>query len=105
MRTTLAAGQPVVVTGCGTSEHGALATTEILREATGSALVSSAQAFELSLDPPSSGLVIGISHEGATTATNAALVAARAAGAATALDHRHLAIARCRAGRRRRGDP
>ena len=33
IRTTLAAGDPVVVTGCGTSEHGALAAVEILREA------------------------------------------------------------------------
>ena len=47
--------------------------------------IRSAQAFELSLEPPSSGLVIGISHEGATGATNAALTAARAAGASTAL--------------------
>ena len=85
IRSALDQGHPVVVTGCGTSEHGAVAAAEILQEATGSPLVSSAQAFELSLDPPSSGLVIGISHEGATTATNAALAAARAAGAATAL--------------------
>jgi glucosamine--fructose-6-phosphate aminotransferase (isomerizing) len=85
IRTTLAAGQPVVVTGCGTSEHGALGVTEILREATGSPLVRSEQAFELSLDRPASGLVIGISHEGSTAATNAALEAARGAGARTAL--------------------
>jgi glucosamine--fructose-6-phosphate aminotransferase (isomerizing) len=85
IRGALDRGQPVVVTGCGTSEHGAVAAVEILQEATGSPLVSAAQAFELSLDPPSSGLVIGISHEGATTATNAALAAARAAGASTAL--------------------
>ena len=89
-------GTPVVVTGCGTSEHGALAVVEILREALRSSDVRapghstahepvSAQAFELSLDPPSSGLVIGISHEGATGATNAALAAARAAGAGTAI--------------------
>jgi len=58
---------------------------EILREATGSARISSAQAFELALDPPAAGLVIGISHEGGTTATNAALGAARQAGASTAL--------------------
>jgi fructoselysine-6-P-deglycase FrlB-like protein len=45
----------------------------------------SAQAFELSLDPPSTGLVIGISHEGGTAATNAALEASRSAGARTAL--------------------
>ena len=84
---TVRAGSPVVVTGCGTSEHGAIAVAEILREAIpgGAALIWSAQAFELSLDAPASGLVIGISHEGATGATNAALSAARAAGAATAL--------------------
>ncbi len=45
----------------------------------------SAQAFELALDPPGGGLVIGISHEGGTTATIAALRAARAGGARTAL--------------------
>jgi len=78
-------GQPVVITGCGTSEHGALAAAEILRDAAGSPLVSSAQAFELAQDPPASGLVIAISHEGGTAATNAALAAARRAGARTAL--------------------
>jgi fructoselysine-6-P-deglycase FrlB-like protein len=61
-----------------------MAVAEILTEALGSPVVA-AQAFELSLDPPSGGLVIGISHEGGTTATNAALTAARAAGARTAL--------------------
>lgn len=81
----IAAGAPVIVTGCGTSEHGAIAVAEMLREATGSPLVTSAQAFELSLDPPARGVVIGISHEGATGATNAALTAARDGGAATAL--------------------
>jgi glucosamine--fructose-6-phosphate aminotransferase (isomerizing) len=96
IRRAIRVGTPVVVTGCGTSEHGALAVVEILREAlrtsdvrapghsTAHELVS-AQAFELSLDPPASGLVIGISHEGATGATNAALTAARAAGAGTAI--------------------
>jgi glucosamine--fructose-6-phosphate aminotransferase (isomerizing) len=82
---TIAAGSPVAVTGCGTSEHAALAVVEILREATGSHLITSAQAFELAQEPPSRGLVIGISHEGATGATNAALVAARDAGCQTAL--------------------
>jgi fructoselysine-6-P-deglycase FrlB-like protein len=82
---TIRAGSLVVVTGCGTSEHGALGVVEILREATGSQLITSAQAFELSLEPPTAGLVVGISHEGATGATNAALTAARAAGCRTAL--------------------
>lgn len=85
VRATLDRGQAIIVTGCGTSEHGAIAVAEVLREASGSRLVSDAQAFELSLDAPSSGLVIGVSHEGATTATNAALSAAHAAGARTAL--------------------
>jgi len=96
VRSALRSGHPVVVTGCGTSEHGAIAVAEILREAVAAAgirppghssrqAISDAQAFELSLDAPSSGLVIGVTHEGATTATNAALTAARAAGAATAL--------------------
>lgn len=85
VRRTLDDRGSVVVTGCGTSEHGALAVTEILVEATGSRSIVSAQAFELSLDPPANGLVIGISHEGATGATNAALTAARAAGAGTAI--------------------
>ena len=85
---TVRAGWPVVVTGCGTSENGAIASAEILREALGAAgpaSVWSAQALELALDPPTAGLVIGISHEGATWATNRALSAARAAGASTAI--------------------
>ncbi len=90
IRTTLQAGEPVVVTGCGTSEHGAQGTADILREAARAvglteASVEAAQAFELSLDPPSRGLVIGVSHEGATGATNAVLAAARAAGVRTAV--------------------
>ncbi len=96
IRKAVIANEPVLVTGCGTSEHAALGVVEILAEAVRAAglkgrsgapvrLPVGAQAFELALDPPSSGLVIGVSHEGATTATNAALDAARAAGAATAI--------------------
>ncbi len=90
IRATLEAGDPVILTGCGTSEHAALAAAEILGEAAGSAdlpdaRVSSEQAFELSLAPPTRGLVIGISHEGGTTATNAAIRAARDAGRSTAV--------------------
>jgi fructoselysine-6-P-deglycase FrlB-like protein len=90
IRDVAAAGEPVVVTGCGTSEHGALGLVEILREALraagfADAVVEADQAFELSLDPPSRGLLIGISHEGGTAATNAALAASRAAGARTAI--------------------
>jgi len=85
-------GAPIVVTGCGTSEHAAMAVVEIVREGlrsgglpSGPATISSAQAFELSLDPPTGGLVIGISHEGGSTATIRALEASAAAGARTAI--------------------
>jgi fructoselysine-6-P-deglycase FrlB-like protein len=85
-------GAPIVVTGCGTSEHAAIAAVEILREGlrsgglpSGPSTILAAQAFELSLDPPTGGLVIGISHEGGSTATIRALEAAGAAGARTAI--------------------
>ena len=90
IREVATAGGSIVVTGCGTSEHGALGVAEILGEAMSDAGVAgprpvAAQAFELALDPPSSGLVIGVSHEGGTAATNRALEAGRAAGARTAI--------------------
>ena len=85
-------GAPIVVTGCGTSEHAAQAVVEILREGlrsgglpSGPATIFAAQAFELSLDPPTGGLVIGLSHEGGTTATIRALEMAAAGGARTAV--------------------
>lgn len=85
-------GAPIIVTGCGTSEHAAQAVVEILGEGlrsgglpSGPAAITSAQAFELALDPPTGGLVIGISHEGGTAATIRALEASAAAGARTAL--------------------
>ncbi len=92
VRETAAANQPIVVTGCGTSEHGALGTADILRDALRTAGLPTfpgspiaGQAFEVSLDPPPNGLLIGISHEGGTGATNAALASAGARGARTAL--------------------
>jgi glutamine---fructose-6-phosphate transaminase (isomerizing) len=92
LRETAERGESIVVTGCGTSEHGAMAAVEILREALRSiglaadpGAILSRQAFEATLDPPSRGLMVGVSHEGGTTATNAALHAARTAGARTGL--------------------
>jgi fructoselysine-6-P-deglycase FrlB-like protein len=89
---TARSGDPIVVTGCGTSEHGALGMVEILRDALRRAGLPTSpgspialQAFEASLDAPVHGLLIGISHEGGTSATNAALGAARANGVRTAL--------------------
>jgi glutamine---fructose-6-phosphate transaminase (isomerizing) len=91
-------GRPIVVTGCGTSEHAALASVEILREAlraiglsatygrTGTPIA--AQAFEASLEDElagPAGLVIAVSHEGGTWATNRSLERARASRAKVAL--------------------
>ncbi len=98
VRATASSGGPILVVGCGTSEHGAQATAEILRHACALAGLASApgaggtpiamQAFEAALDPALGGrgsLVIGISHEGATGATNRALSVARGSGATTAI--------------------
>ncbi len=96
VRRTIRSGEPVIVTGCGTSEHAAYGVAAILREAVRAADIRppghsarqeafATQAFELALEPPSAGLVIGVSHEGGTSATNAALEAARAAGSRTAI--------------------
>jgi glutamine---fructose-6-phosphate transaminase (isomerizing) len=65
------AGEPLVLTGCGTSEHAAMA---------GAALLGggSRDAFEASLDPQRGGVLIGASHEAETPATLAALEAAEA---------------------------
>jgi fructoselysine-6-P-deglycase FrlB-like protein len=84
-----ATGAPVRVVGCGTSEHGAQATALILAAALAregfEPRVEAVQAFEAALAPQRGGLVVGISHEGGTWATNRALEAARAAGSRTAL--------------------
>lgn len=98
VRASAAAGRPVIVTGCGTSEHGATAVAEILREALRAAGLPwrlgtagspiAAQAFEGSLEDwlgGEGGIVIGVSHEGGTWATNRALEQARRSGATVAL--------------------
>ena len=98
IRATAEQGQPILVTGCGTSEHGALGTVEILREAMRTAGLPwrlgqagapmAVQAFEGSLEDwlgGDGGLVIGVSHEGGTWATNVALEKARASGSTIAI--------------------
>ena len=90
IRATVERGEPVTIVGCGTSEHAAQAAAEILGEAASAAghdraIVTAVQAFESALRPPTSGLVIGVSHEGGTVATNAALSAARDVGRQTAV--------------------
>src|SRR3954451_10060094 len=63
--------ETVVVTGCGTSEHAAMA---------GGALLAPCArvAFEASLDPQAEGVLIAISHEAGTAATLSAMNATRA---------------------------
>jgi fructoselysine-6-P-deglycase FrlB-like protein len=93
IRGTLEKGAPVIVTGCGTSEHGAQAFAAIIADAATRAgirgagqpgSVLAAQALEAALAPQRGGLIVGVSHEGGTGATLAALDAAVATGARTA---------------------
>jgi len=89
LRDAAGAGAPVVVVGCGTSEHGAIGAADILAEAWRTAGLAgpgpvAVQAFEASL-APQRGLCIAVSHDGGTWATIQAVDAARAAGARTAI--------------------
>jgi len=86
VRGAVGAGEPVAVVGCGTSEHGAMAVAEQITEALGGrGRADARQAFEAMLDPWPAGACIGISHEGGTAATVAAMTSARRAGAAIGL--------------------
>ena len=101
IRETARTGGSIVTTGCGTSEHGAMATAAILSDAMRRAglagvagvaglagvagRATSVQAFEAALAPQEGGLLIAVSHEGGTWATIEAIRAARARGATTAL--------------------
>ncbi len=73
-------GRPVVTTGCGTSEHAAMAAAWLLADALEPAeqwLVRSRQALDVVRQPVAEGALIAISHEGGTWATNEALRAVR----------------------------
>jgi glutamine---fructose-6-phosphate transaminase (isomerizing) len=86
VRSAADAGAPVAVVGCGTSEHGAMAVAEQITEALGGrAVAHSRQAFEAMLDPWAGGVCVGVSHEGGTAATVAAMESAHAAGATIGL--------------------
>jgi len=63
--------ETVLVTGCGTSEHAAMAGAALLN-------ARARDAFEASLDPQSEGVLIAISHEAGTAATRAAMKATNA---------------------------
>jgi fructoselysine-6-P-deglycase FrlB-like protein len=66
----IAGASPVITTGCGTSEHAAMAGAALLG-------ARSRDAFEAALDPQDGGVLIGVSHEGGTQATLDALKAAK----------------------------
>jgi glutamine---fructose-6-phosphate transaminase (isomerizing) len=87
-RDAVTAGRPVLITGCGTSEHAAMGMAALLNEALdlpAGREVRSVQALEMLRRPPRDGLLVAISHEGGTDVTNRALRAARDAGAQSAL--------------------
>jgi len=81
------AGGTVAVVGCGTSHHAARAIAAQIDDALGHRGVRpiAPKAMDALTEPPTSGLVIGVSHEGSTRATILALEEAREAGCATAL--------------------
>ncbi len=89
IRAAAAAGEPVVLTGCGTSEHAAQAGAALLAEALGPRAVVARDAFEASLDPQEGGVAVGVSHEAGTAATLASLRAAAGRGARTVLVTAH----------------
>jgi fructoselysine-6-P-deglycase FrlB-like protein len=81
----VAAGEPLVLTGCGTSEHAAMAGAAMIAGALGAPSVRARDAFEASLDPQQGGVLVAISHEAGSGATQAAMAAARERGAHVAL--------------------
>jgi fructoselysine-6-P-deglycase FrlB-like protein len=89
---------PVIVCGCGTSEHAAHGIAALMSAAIGpeqSALVRARPALSAALDP-APGACLAVSHDGETRASTLALLAARAAGAHTvAITHqRDASVAR-----------
>jgi glutamine---fructose-6-phosphate transaminase (isomerizing) len=88
LRAAAAAGEPIRTTGCGTSEHAALAIAELLTDALDPGAgrePRAVQALESLHHPQGGGVLIGVSHEGATAATNEALRVAGADGTRTAM--------------------
>ncbi|MEO6294652.1 MAG: SIS domain-containing protein [Candidatus Limnocylindria bacterium] len=88
VREAVSARQPIFTTGCGTSEHAAMGIATLLNDALdlpAGREVRAVQALETLRRPLREGLLIAVSHEGGTHATNEALRAAREAGARTAL--------------------
>jgi len=89
LRTAARDGSPIVTTGCGTSQHAAMAIADLVADALDrlglARNVTAVQAFELSRRVPPRSVVIAVSHEGGTEATNTALATARGVSATTVL--------------------
>ena len=85
LRAATGADEPVLFTGCGTSEHAARAARAIVSDALPGARLASRDAFETGLALPAGGLVVAISHEGGTPATLDAARRASDAGAQAVL--------------------
>jgi len=77
--------RPILATGCGTSEHAAMIAAALLTDALDGPIARPMQALELARRPPAGAVLLAVSHEGGTWATNLALSEARAAGGTTAL--------------------
>jgi fructoselysine-6-P-deglycase FrlB-like protein len=81
---------PVVLSGSGTAEHGAMAVAELLEDAlrrrgAPSGAVEARESFEAALDPRDGGVFLAVSHGGRSRSTVEALEAARGTGARTVL--------------------
>jgi glutamine---fructose-6-phosphate transaminase (isomerizing) len=90
VQSALAAGAPIAVTGCGTSEHGAQGLAELLDEAIvarggPSGRIEMRQAFDAGLLVRPGGLLITVSSGGHSKASSSAMAAARGAGARNVL--------------------
>ena len=85
LRGAIDAGEPIVFTGCGTSEHASRAAAAIVADVAPGARVSARDAFECRLDPPGRGLIVAVSHDGGTTSTLDAAKRAAEAGATAVL--------------------
>jgi glutamine---fructose-6-phosphate transaminase (isomerizing) len=93
---------PVIVCGCGTSEHAAHGIAALLSAAVGprrSCLVQARPALSAAL-APAPGVCLAVSHDGETRASTLALLAARSTGARTiAITHQNDAAVARAAGR------
>lgn len=91
-------GEPIVVSGCGSSEHGAQAISLLLDEGLRQrgfrgGLVEARQALDSAIDPRPGGVFIAVTHDGGTRATALAAEGARDSGAVVAVVTRNSSAA------------